>query len=96
MASPALDPGMGWEKTGEEEVLEPVWTIGPILPPSLVKVLAQRAESEEQTALDKVADSNNDNLPVGEEDGEYEHNDGDEVLEEIDLEDLFSDDEEDE
>ena len=58
-------------------MLEPVWTIGPILPPSLVEVLA---------ALDKVADSNN------EEDGEYEQNDEDEELEEIDLEDLFSDD----
>ncbi|CAM4525089.1 unnamed protein product [Leuciscus chuanchicus] len=79
------DPGMGWEKTGEEEVLEPVWTIGPVLPPSLVEVLAQRAESEEQAALDKVADSNNNNnLSSGEEDGEYEHNDEDEVLEEID------------
>ncbi|KAK0139215.1 hypothetical protein N1851_024142 [Merluccius polli] len=41
--SPKPYPGMGWEKTGEEEVLEPVWTIGPILPPSLVEVLAQRA-----------------------------------------------------
>lgn len=77
-------------------MLEPVWTVGPILPPSLVEVLAQRAESEEQAALDKVADSNNNNLSVGEEDGEYEHNDEDEVLEEIDFEDLFSDDEEDE
>ncbi len=94
------DPGMGWEKTGVEELLEPVWTIGPFLPPSLVEVLAQRAESEEQAALDNVADSNNNNnnnnLSVGEEDGEYEHNDEDEVLKEIDLEDLFSDDEEDE
>ncbi len=54
-------------------------------------------ESEEQAALDNVADSNNNNnLSVGEEDGEYEHNDEDEVLKEIDLEDLFSDDEEDE
>ena len=52
-------------------------------PPSFSEVLAQRAESEEQAALDKVADSNNYNLSVGEEDGEYEHND-DEVLEEID------------
>ncbi|XDV26709.1 hypothetical protein PO909_030347 [Leuciscus waleckii] len=60
-------------------------------------VLAQRAESEEQAALDMLADSNNsNNLSVGEEDEEYYHNDEDEVLEEIDLEDLFSDDEEDE
>ena len=48
-------------------MLEPVWTIGPILPPFLVEVLAQRAESEEQAALDKVADSNN-YLSVGEKD----------------------------
>ena len=66
------------------------------LPHSLVEVLAQRAESEEQAVLDNVADSNNNNLSVGEEDVEYEHNDEAEVLEEIDLEDLFSDDEEDE
>ncbi len=71
--------------------------LDPSYPPSLVEVLAQRAESEEQAALDNVADSNNNNnLSVGEEDGEYEHNDEDEVLKEIDLEDLFSDDEEDE
>ncbi|CAM4596655.1 unnamed protein product [Leuciscus chuanchicus] len=71
------------------------------LPPPKVclipHVLAQRAESEEQAALDMLADSNNsNNLSVGEEDEEYYHNDEDEVLEEIDLEDLFSDDEEDE
>lgn len=91
------DPGMGWEKTGEEEVLEPVWTIGPILPPSLVEVLAQRAESGEQAA-DKLADSANNNLSGSEDDGEYENNDEDEELEmeEIDLEDLFSDDGDDE
>uniref|UniRef100_UPI00358EA075 uncharacterized protein isoform X2 n=1 Tax=Myxine glutinosa TaxID=7769 RepID=UPI00358EA075 len=90
------DPGMGWEKTGEEEVLEPIWTIGPILPPSLVEVLAQRAEPEEQAALDKVADYANNNLYVGEEDGEYEHEDEELELEEIELEDFFSDDEDNE
>lgn len=87
------DPGMGWEKTGEEEVLEPIWTIGPILPPSLVEVLAQRAVSEEQV-VNKVVDSKSNNLSVNEE-GEYEPNDEDEELdmEEIDFEDLFSCDE---
>lgn len=90
------DPGMGWEKTGEEEVLEPVWAIGPILPPSLVEVLAQRAESEEHAALDKVTDYANNNLSVGEVDGEYEHEDEELEMEEIELEDLFSDDEDDE
>ncbi|KAI9525160.1 hypothetical protein NQZ68_009359 [Dissostichus eleginoides] len=87
---------MGWEKTGEEEVLEPVWAIGPILPPSLVEVLAQRAESEEHAALDKVTDYANNNLSVGEVDGEYEHEDEELEMEEIELEDLFSDDEDDE
>lgn len=87
---------MGWEKTGEEEVLEPVWAIGPILPPSLVEVLAQRAESEEHAALDKVTDYANNNLSVGEVDGEYEHEDEEQEMEEIELEDLFSDDEDDE
>nr|XP_033967869.1 uncharacterized protein LOC117468025 [Pseudochaenichthys georgianus] len=90
------DPGMGWEKTGEEEVLEPVWAIGPILPPSLVEVLAQRVESEEHAALDKVTDYANNNLSVGEVNGEYEHEDEELEMEEIELEDLFSDDEDDE
>ncbi|KAF3859040.1 hypothetical protein F7725_021439, partial [Dissostichus mawsoni] len=77
------DPGMGWEKTGEEGVLEPVWAIGPILPPYLVEVLAQRAESEEHAALDKVTDYANNNLSVGEVDGEYEHEDEELEMEEI-------------
>lgn len=34
------DECMGWEKTMDEGVLEPVWTNGPILPASLVEVLA--------------------------------------------------------
>ncbi|KAF3841374.1 hypothetical protein F7725_007236, partial [Dissostichus mawsoni] len=58
-------------------------------------VLAQRAESEEHAALDKVTDYANNNLSVGEVDGEYEHEEELE-MEEIELEDLFSDDEDDE
>ena len=43
------DECMGWEKTMDEGVLEPVWTIGPILPPSLVEVLVQKAEKVQET-----------------------------------------------
>ena len=37
------DPGHGWEKT-EEGILEPVWSCGPVLPPSLVDLLEKAAE----------------------------------------------------
>ena len=37
------DPGQGWEKT-EEGILEPVWSCGPVLPPSLVYLLEKTAE----------------------------------------------------
>ncbi|XP_049337187.1 uncharacterized protein LOC111196954 [Astyanax mexicanus] len=40
------DQGMGWEKTMEEGVLEPVWSVGPIFPPSLVDILAGVEERE--------------------------------------------------
>ena len=85
------DECMGWEKTMDEGLLEPVWTIGPILPPSLVEVLAQKTE-EKQEALWKEADSSNNN--VDEEDGEYQYEEEDEEMEigEIDFDDLFSDD----
>ncbi|KAI4830179.1 hypothetical protein KUCAC02_001829 [Chaenocephalus aceratus] len=63
---------------------------------SLKAVLAQRAESEEHAALDKVTDYANNNLSVGEVNGEYEHEDEELEIEEIELEDLFSDDEGDE
>lgn len=65
------DQGMGWEKMVDEGVLEPVWTVGPILPSSLVEVLAQKAESEEQEALEKEADNTNNSKTVDEEGGEY-------------------------
>ena len=37
------DPGQGWEKT-EEGILEPVWSCGSVLPPSLVDLLEKTAE----------------------------------------------------
>ncbi|KAI4809457.1 hypothetical protein KUCAC02_018336 [Chaenocephalus aceratus] len=58
--------------------------------------LSPRAESEEHAALDKVTDYANNNLSVGEVNGEYEHEDEELEMEEIELEDLFSDDEDDE
>lgn len=71
---------MGWEKMVDEGVLEPVWSVGPILPPSLIEVLAQKAESEEQEALD-------------EEDGEHNAEEEELEMEDINFKDLFSDDE---
>ncbi|CAJ1059658.1 hypothetical protein F7725_007521 [Xyrichtys novacula] len=41
------DPDQGWE-TNEEGALEPIWTAGPIMPSSLVDILAMEAESEEE------------------------------------------------
>ena len=73
----------------DEGVLEPVWTNGPILPPSLVEVLAQKTE-EEQKALGKEANSSNNK--VGEEDGEYQYEEDEEEMEiGVDFEDLLSD-----
>jgi hypothetical protein len=72
----------------DEGVLEPLWTVGPILPPSLVEVLAQKAESEEQEALEKETDYADKNSETVDEEEEIE-------IEEIDFEDLFSDDDDD-
>lgn len=41
------DPGQGWEKT-EEGILEPVWSCGPILPPSLIDLLQNTAEEVDE------------------------------------------------
>ena len=57
-------------------MLELVWTGGPILPPSLVEVLAQNTQVEAASQCD-------------EDDGEMER---DEEDEEINFDDLFSDD----
>lgn len=40
------DLGQGWLKT-EEGILEPVWSCGPILPPTLVDLLEETVEEEE-------------------------------------------------
>ena len=61
------DPGQGWEKTAEG-ILEPVWSCGPVLPPSLVDLLEKTADEAEE---------------VGDE----------EEGQEIDYEELLSDDE---
>ncbi len=66
------------------------------LPPSLVKVLAQKAESDTQEALEKEADYANNNS-VNEEDGEYEHDHAEEEIEEeIEDEEETEDEDEDE
>ena len=40
------DPGQGWEKT-EEGILEPVWSRGPVLPPSLIDLLQEAVQEAE-------------------------------------------------
>ena len=73
---------MGWEKT-DKGVIDPIWTVGPILPASLIEVLAQKAESEEQEALEKEAeyiDKNSDTMDLEEE----------MESEEIDFDDIFN------
>ena len=60
----------------DEGLLEPVWTDAPILPPSLVEVLAQNTQEEAASLCD-------------EDDGEMER---DEEDEEINFDELFSDD----
>jgi len=42
----------GWKKT-EEGVLEPVWSCGPVLPPSLIDLLEQTAEEAEKVAKEE-------------------------------------------
>jgi len=43
------DPGQGWEKT-EEGVLEPLWSCGPVLLPSLIDLLEKTAEEVKEVA----------------------------------------------
>ena len=45
------DPGQGWEKT-ENCILEPVWSCGPILPPSLTVQEVEEEEEEEEDEHD--------------------------------------------
>ena len=85
------DQGMGWEKTVNKGELEPIWSVGPILPPSLIEILAQRGESEKGKL-----NRNNNSETVDKEDGDYECDDEEEMeIQEIDIDDLFSDDDDD-
>ncbi len=49
-----MDPGQGWEKN-EDDVLEPIWSCGPILPPSLIDLLEKTTEDEE-CSFDEIQD----------------------------------------
>ena len=42
----AYDPGQGWQKT-EEGILKPVWSCGPVLPPSLIDLLEKTNKQED-------------------------------------------------
>ena len=41
------DPEQGWEKN-YEGILEPIWSCGPVLPPSLIDLVEQTSEELEQ------------------------------------------------
>ena len=41
------DPEQGWKKT-EEGILEPVWSYGPIIPPSLIDLVEKTVEEVEE------------------------------------------------
>ncbi|XP_063959228.1 uncharacterized protein LOC135154916 [Lytechinus pictus] len=56
------DPGQGWEKT-KEGILQPIWSCGPILPPSLIDLLESTIneveddeEEEEEIDYDELLD----------------------------------------
>ena len=47
------EPDQGWEKS-EEGFLEPVWSRSPILPPSLIDLLENVADEEEEEIEDEL------------------------------------------
>ena len=67
--------GMGWEKSMEEGVLEPVWSVGPIFPPSLLDLLAGEEETE---ALGEETDDVEEETQIEEIDFDDLSNDDDE------------------
>ena len=48
------DTGQGWKKT-EQGILEPVWSIGPIVPPSLIDLL-EKMDCEDEQGKEQEAD----------------------------------------
>ena len=50
-----FDIGQGWEKT-DEGILEPVWSCGPILPPSLIDLLEETVQEIENHNEDEDED----------------------------------------
>ena len=49
------DPGQGWERN-EEGVLEPVWSCGPVLPPSLIDLVEKTTDEMEQCDENDIDD----------------------------------------
>ena len=49
------DAGQGWEKT-KEGILEPVWSCGPIVLPSLIDLLEKTADEVEDEEVDQDID----------------------------------------
>ena len=55
------DPGQGWEKT-DEGLLEPIWFIDPVLPPSLVDLIESSEDSDEEDEEDEDDETDFDEL----------------------------------
>ena len=52
------DSNQGWEKT-EEGTVEPKWSSGPILPPTLIDLLQQTVDKENDEEVDELHESEN-------------------------------------
>lgn len=61
------DPGQGWRKT-ENDVLEPLWSTGPILPISLIDILEETSRENDEEHDNDVEEIDYDELFSDEED----------------------------
>ena len=72
--------GMGWEKT-INGVLEPIWTIGPLLPLSLIDVLVEKGQgSENQTHEESESEQDGDDFDIDGIDFDHSDDDDDDII----------------
>ena len=62
------DAGQGWE-TNVSGVLEPVWTCGPILSPSLIDILKETSDEIENEEIEEIEDIDFDEFFEEDDDG---------------------------
>ena len=55
------ESGQGWQKT-EEGFIEPLWSCGPILPPSLVDLLQQTVEEGKDDEVAELHEADDDDF----------------------------------